>query len=132
MNKVILAGRLTKDPDVRETTNGMKVARYTIAVDRYKEGADFINCIAFDKRAEFAEKYLSKGRKIMIEGHIQTGSYEKDGHKVFTTDVVIDSHEFCESKGTNDTPKAEKPTQSGTDGFMDIPDGVADEGLPFN
>lgn len=104
MNKVILCGRLTKDPDVH--TNGdSKNARYTIAVDRpyKKEGgqdSDFVSCVVFGKSADFAEKYLQKGIKILIEGRIQTGSYtNKEGQKVYTTDVVVDRHEFVESKG---------------------------------
>lgn len=128
MNNVILIGRLTRDPEMRQTDT-MAIARYAIAVDRRKKGeADFINCIAFGKNAEFAEKYLHKGAKIAVRGHIQTGSYtNKDGNKVYTTDVVIDEHEFCESKGTQETAKKADPT----DGFMEIPDTI-DEELPFN
>ena len=103
MNRVILLGRLTKDPEVRYTADGMAIARYTLAVDRVSKdkdkGADFISCVAFGKGGEFAEKFLAKGIKIAIEGHIQTGSYEKDGVKHYTTDVIVDRHEFCESKG---------------------------------
>ena len=148
MNKVILIGRLTKDPDIRYTqgNNSMAVARYTLAVDRrYKKDgeeqqADFINCIAFGKSAEFAEKYYHKGIKIVIEGRIQTGSYtNKDGQKVYTTDIVVDSQEFAESKkedmsrswGPADPQPSQSPSPVG-DGFMNIPDGVEDEGLPFN
>ncbi len=103
MNKVILIGRLTKDPELRYTNSGKAVANYTLAVDRdyKKEGqpdADFIRCVAYDKGGEFAGKYLKKGTKIAIVGHIQTGSYEKNGQKVFTTDVIVEHHEFCESK----------------------------------
>lgn len=125
MNKVILIGRLTKDPDVRATQDGKMVARYTLAVDRMSEGADFIPCVAFSKGAEFAQKYLHKGMKIAVQGRIQTGSYtNRDGQKVYTTDVIVDAHEFCESKGTA-APAAD------ADGFVNIPDGVDDEGLPF-
>lgn len=135
MNKTILIGRLTRDPDIRYT-NGDKpvcIARYTLAVDRRvkKEGennADFIPCVAFGKSGEFAEKYLKKGTKIAVTGRIQTGSYtNRDGQKVFTTDIVIEEQEFCESK------RSEERTD--TDGFMNIPDGIEDEmdldNLPF-
>lgn len=103
MNKVIMIGRLTKDPELRYTNSGKAVANYTLAVDRdyKKEGqpdADFIRCVAYDKGGEFAGKYLKKGTKIAIVGHIQTGSHEKNGQKVFTTDVIVEHHEFCESK----------------------------------
>lgn len=127
LNKVILIGRLTDNPDVRySNTNNEQLAigRYTLAVDRVKKGeADFIRCVAFGKQGEFAEKYLKKGMKIAIEGRIQTGSYaDKDGKKVYTTDVVIERHEFCESKGAseNSEPSAE--------GFMNVSDGGD---LPF-
>lgn len=134
MNKVTLIGRLTRDPEIRRTQgeNSMTVARYTLAVDRrYKrdEGqqADFISCVAFGKTGEFAEKYLHKGMKIAVNGRIQTGSYTKqDGQKVYTTDVVIEDHEFVESKqaaGQNTPPPA-------SDGFMEIPDDIEDS-LPF-
>lgn len=111
MNKALLAGRLTKDPEIRQTTGNepMLVARYTLAVDRMKrDEADFINCVAFRKAAEFAEKYLKKGMKIAVVGHIQTGSYtDKDGHKRYTTDVIIEEQEFCEKKAQNDEDKAQ-------------------------
>ncbi len=98
MNKVVLTGRLTKDPDVRGD-EGNKVARYTLAVDRRKDDkADFIPCVAFKAGADFAEKYLTKGKKIAVVGRIQTGSYEKNGQKVYTTDVVVEDQEFCEKK----------------------------------
>lgn len=133
MNKTILMGRPTKDPDIRYTQgqDSMCVARYTLAVDRTKKGeADFISCIAFGKQAEFAEKYVNKGTKIMVEGHIQTGSYtNKDGNKVYTTDVVVDRHEFCESK--KQTSDAEQWVTV-PEGFMEIPDSVNDGGLPWN
>lgn len=138
MNKVIEIGRLTKDPEIRysQGANTTCVARYTLAVDRKfkQEGqpnADFINCIAFGKLGEFAEKYLHKGTKIAVTGRIQTGSYtNKDGQKVYTTDVVVEEQEFCESKSqSNSQPR---PTPSNNDGFMSIPDGLEDEGLPFN
>lgn len=136
MNKVILIGRLTRDPEVRysQGQQPMAVARYTLAVDRkYKqEGqatADFINCVAFGKSAEFVEKYLQQGTKIAVEGRIQTGSYtNKDGQKVYTTDIVVEAQEFAESKGSNSV--AAPATSS--DGFVSIPDDVEDSGLPFN
>ena len=101
INKCILMGRLARDVESRYTAEGLCIARYTLAVDRggKDKGADFIGCIAFGKQGEFAEKYLTKGMKIAIDGRIQTGSYEKDGRKIYTTDVVIERHEFCESKG---------------------------------
>ena len=109
MNKVILMGRLTRDPEVRysQGENAMAIARYSLAVDRRVsrnsadgQSADFINCVAFGRSGEFAEKYLRKGMKVMVEGRIQTGSYtNKDGVKVYTTDVVVENHEFAESKG---------------------------------
>ena len=136
MNKVILIGRLTRDPEVRysQGENATAIARYSLAVDRrYKrEGdpeADFINCVAFGKQGEFAEKYLQKGMKIAINGRIQTGSYTKDGVKVYTTDIVVEEHFFCESKN-HDAPSRQEPTTN-SDGFMNIPDGI-DEELPFN
>lgn len=134
MNKVNLMGRLTRDPEVRYSQVGeaIAVARYSLAVDkRYKrEGepdVDFINCVAFGKQGEFAEKYLRKGMKIAISGRIQTGSYTyKNGNKVYTTDIVVEEHFFCESKNQDAPVQA----QSSGDGFMNIPDGI-DEQLPF-
>lgn len=143
MNRVILCGRLTRDPEVRysQTASGnMAVARYTLAVDRAfkKEGeqaADFINCIAFGKNGEFAEKYLHQGTKIIVEGRWQTGNYtNKDGQKVYTNDCVVERHEFCESKNSNsnsDNGSSSSPAPTDDDGFMNIPDGI-DDGLPFN
>ena len=135
MNKIILIGRLTKDADVRYSQGAQPtaIARYTLAVDRKfkKQGepdADFINCVEFGKLAEFAEKYFRKGTKIAVTGRIQTGSYtNKDGQKVYTTDVIVEEHEFAESKASSQPAQA-APTSS--DGFMSIPDGL-DE-LPFN
>lgn len=139
MNKVIEIGRLVKDPDIRysQGANTTCVARYTLAVDRKfkQEGqptADFINCIAFGKLGEFAEKYLHKGVKIAVTGRIQTGSYtNKDGQKVYTTDVVVEEQEFCESKSSQQSSSQPAPAPNGDMGFMSIPDGIADE-LPFN
>ena len=130
---------MTKDPEIRysQGANTTCVARYTLAVDRKfkQEGqptADFINCIAFGKLGEFAEKYLHKGVKIAVVGRIQTGSYtNKDGQKVYTTDVVVEEQEFCESKLSNQSQQNESPQQS-SDDFMSIPDGLDDTGLPFN
>ena len=143
MNKVILMGRLTRDPEVRYSAgdNAMAVARFSLAVDRRRRAnggdeqtADFINCVSFGKQAEFAEKYLRKGTKLLVTGRIQTGSYtNKDGVKVYTTDVVVEEQEFAESKSSSDnggfSQSAPMP-QSAGDGFMNIPDGI-DEELPF-
>ena len=133
MNKVILIGRLTKDPEFRwgQTAEGnFAIGRYTLAIDRKGKdaGTDFINCVAFGKQGEFAEKYLRKGMKIAVIGRIQTGSYtDKEGKKVYTTDVVVEEHEFCESKGQGE----DRPRPSADDeGFMNIPDGIKEE-LPF-
>ena len=144
MNKVILMGRLTRDPEVRYSAgdNAMAVARFSLAVDRRRRAnagadeptADFINCVSFGRQAEFAEKYLRKGTKLVVTGRIQTGSYtNKDGVRVYTTDVVVEEQEFAESKASSDnsgfTASAPMP-QSAGDGFMNIPDGI-DEELPF-
>ena len=140
MNKVILMGRIVRDPDVRysQGANGSTaVARYTLAVDRKfkQEGqptADFINCIAFGKLGEFAEKYLRKGVKIAIVGRIQTGSYKnKDGNTIYTTDVVVEEQEFCESKSSNQSQNNDRPQASQDNSWMNIPDGIESE-LPFN
>ena len=126
MNKVILMGRLTRDPEVRHTQEGLAIARYSLAVDRIKKGeADFPNCIAFGKGAEFAEKYLKKGMKICVSGRIQTGSYtNKEGAKVYTTDIIIEQQEFAESK------KQEEPEPTPEDGFLHVPDDIPE--LPFH
>lgn len=142
MNNVILSGRLTRDPEVRHSQNGNEekvVARYTLAVDRIysKENqADFINCVEFGKLAEFAEKYFYKGLKLIVRGRIQTGSYtNRDGVKVYTTDIIVESHEFAESKRTSEqnsnAPVSNDVPAVGSDGFMNIPDGL-DEELPFS
>ncbi|SHJ72837.1 single-stranded DNA-binding protein [Parasporobacterium paucivorans] len=146
MNKVILMGRLTRDPEIRysQGDNTMAVARFSLAVDRrFKKDAngdntDFINCVAFGKTAEFAEKYFHQGIKVVVEGRIQTGSYtNKDGQKVYTTDIVVENTEFAESKAAGGQASAQpsaRPAPSSAMGsdFMNIPDGVEDEGLPFN
>ena len=154
MNKAILMGRLTRDPEVRysQGEKPMAVARYTLAVDRRfkREGeptADFISCVAFGKQGEFAEKYLRKGTKIAVSGRIQTGSYtNRDGVKVYTTDVIVEDQEFAESKAASDRSRAsfsmEEPdmgdrsaepdmAKAPSDGFMNVPDGL-EENLPFN
>ena len=153
MNKVLLMGRLTRDPDIRysQGENSQPIARYTLAVDRRfrrqdsDQNADFIGCVAFGRSAEFAEKYLRQGIKIVVTGRIQIGSYTKnDGTRVYTTDVIVEDQEFAESKnassqnsapawspqpgGAAPAPKAEEST---ADGFMNIPDGI-DEELPFH
>jgi len=179
MNKVILMGRLTRDPDIRysQGENSRPIARYTLAVDRRRTNADgqreadFIGCVAFDRAAEFAERYLHQGTKIAITGRIQTGSYtNRDGQKVYTTDVIVEEQEFAESKSASENRQggssyggnsgyqnsnAGNYQQSGSanagiggdnsqnnrsegfasevgEGFMNIPEGVEDEGLPFN
>ena len=136
MNKVIEIGRLTKDPEIRysQGANTTCIARYTLAVDRKfkQEGqptADFINCIAFGKLGEFAEKYLHKGVKIAVTGRIQTGSYtNKDGQKVYTTDVVVEEQEFCESKSQSNSQQQSAPSVD--IGFMNIDTDM--DSLPFN
>lgn len=137
MNKCIFTcARLTKDPDVRLSQSGITTARFTIAVDRNvkaQEGqqtADFLNCIAFSKQAEFVEKYLHKGSKVNVESRCQTGSYEnKEGQRVYTTDFIVDRVEFCNDK--NDSATAGQANNKSTESFMNIPEGVAEE-LPFN
>lgn len=149
MNKVILMGRLTRDPDIRYTQSNSAqeqtcIARYSLAVNRRfnrdgEQKADFISCVAFGRQAEFAEKYLRKGTKIALAGRIQTGSYtNRDGQKVYTTDVVVEEQEFAESKAASaehaaNFAPADRPSPSNavSDGFMNIPDGI-DEELPFN
>ena len=159
MNKVILMGRLTRDPEVRysQGERQMAIARYTLAVDRRGRAAangdgqataDFIQCVAFDRAAEFAEKYFHQGIKIVVTGRIQTGSYtNRDGVKVYTTDIIVEDQEFAESKANSESsgsawrnaqsaPAPVRPdpvnASAGLDGFMNIPDGVDDDGLPFN
>ena len=154
MNKVILMGRLTRDPEVRYShggENSLAIARYTLAVDRrFKRNgddqtADFIGCVAFGRNAEFAEKYFRQGLKVVVTGRIQTGSYtNKDGVKVYTTEVIVEEQEFAESKNAggnnggysapqhnNPAPSANTSDLGSADGFMNIPDGI-DEELPFN
>lgn len=150
MNKVILMGRLTHDPEIRysQGEKQMAIARFSVAVNRrtkQQDGqatADFISCVAFDRLGEFAEKFLRQGTKILLEGRIQTGSYtNREGQKIYTTEVVAESMEFAESKAAaeeaknkvaKERPKQEKAPSADPNGFMNIPDGVEDEGLPFN
>ena len=150
MNKVILMGRLTRDPEVRYSQGGensLAIARYTLAVDRrFKRNgddqtADFIGCVAFGRNAEFAEKYFRHGLKVVVTGRIQTGSYtNKDGVKVYTTEVIVEEQEFAESRAEAEANRASfqrqsapspAPSADAGDGFMNIPDGI-DEELPFN
>lgn len=140
MNKVILMGRLTRDPDVR-WSQGEKptaIARYTLAVDRrYKregeQNADFISCVVFGRGAEFAEKYLKQGTKIVATGRIQTGSYtNREGQKVYTTDVIVEDQEFAESKGSTGEARQAASEQVPDDGFVDVPEDLSEDGLPFN
>ena len=143
MNKVIIMGRLVKNPEIRQDANGgISMARYTLAVDRMRAkkdedpGADFINCVVFGKSSEFVKNYLRKGTKLVIEGRIQTGSYtNKNGQKVYTTDVVVDRQEFAESKSANgegNSAKTSSVTASSNDGFVNGTDGVPSEWLPIN
>ncbi len=139
MNKAVLVGRLTRDPEVRysQGENATAVARYTVAVERRfkREGeptADFIPCVVFGRSAEFAEKYFRQGMRVSVSGRIQTGSYtNKDGVRVYTTEVIVEEQEFAESR-TEQEARAQIPEEIAPgDGFMNIPDGV-DEELPFN
>ena len=159
VNRVILMGRLTRDPEVRYSRGDqpIAIARYTLAVDRRgrrtqngeQQTADFIPCVAFDRAGEFAEKYFRQGMRVLVSGRIQTGSYtNRDGQKVYTTEIVVDEQEFADSKGTGHTQeqsqgqaasqtKLDNRLASGrnamdTEGFMDIPEGIEDEGLPFS
>ena len=147
MNKVILMGRITRDAEIRYTQGekSTAIARFSLAVDRRfkkdndEQNTDFISCIAFGKIAEFLEKFGRKGTKFVVDGRIQTGSYNnKDGQKVYTTDVVVENIEFAESKnssgsgGSTNQPAPAPSSSSAGDGFMNIPAGVEDEGLPFN
>ena len=148
MNKVILMGRLTRDPEVRYSAgdNSLAIARYTLAVDRRfkRDGeatADFISCVVFGKQAEFAEKYFRQGIRIVVSGRIQTGSYtNKDGVRVYTTEVIVEDQEFAESRAESEANRSSfqsspapgpAPSIDAGDGFMNIPDGI-DEELPFN
>ena len=142
MNKVEIVGRLTRDPEVRYSTGDTPsaIARFSVAVNRkFKNAdgqyeADFLNCIAFGKAGEFIEKYFKKGMAIGVTGRIQTGSYtNKDGVKVYTTDIVVEESEFVESKG-NSAPSEQTsaPQRTGNEDFLNIPDSIEDSELPFN
>lgn len=128
MNKTISIGNMTDDAKITETSTGKKVARFTLALDRMNEGADFPNFVAWEKKAEFIDKYCHKGTRLAIEGHIHTGSYEGKNGKVYTTDIVCDQIEFCERKKKDGSEG--QPEENPTDEFMKIPDGVEDE-IPF-
>lgn len=138
MNKVILMGRLTRDPEVRYASgDNLAIARYTLAVDRrfHRDGeatADFINCVTFGRAAEFAEKYLRQGTKIVVSGRIQTGSYtNRDGHKIYTTEIVVEEQEFAEGKNAGSGSSCPQPApETDPDGFMNIPEGIEEE-MPF-
>ena len=142
MNRVILMGRLTRDPEVRysQGERSMAIARYTLAVDRRgrrqdgnEQTADFINIVAFRKAGEFAEKYFRQGMRVLVAGRIQTGSYtNKDGQRIYTTDVIVDEQEFADAKRDGAESSHDGVSSPIGDGFMNIPDGVEDEGLPFN
>ena len=149
MNRVILMGRLTRDPEIRysQGERSMTIAKYTLAVDRRgrrnqdnDQAADFINCVAFDRAGEFAEKYFRQGMRVSISGRIQTGSYtNKDGVRVYTTEVIVEEQEFAESRAESEANRgayqqsapSPSPSVDAGDGFMNIPDGI-DEELPFN
>lgn len=141
MNSVQLVGRLTGDPEIRYSDRGATVARFSLAVERRfkkegSDGADFLNCVAFGKTAEFLEKWFRKGQRIGLTGRIQTGSYEnREGNKVYTTDIIVENVEFVENRAASEASSRQQ-TPSGAqidkDGFMNIPDGVDDEDLPFN
>ena len=141
MNKIILMGRLTRDPEVRysQGDSSTAVARYTLAVDRRfkrdnEPSADFIPCVVFGRSGEFAEKYFRQGMRVSVSGRIQTGSYtNKDGVRVYTTEVIVEEQEFAESRAASqqNQQNSDEPMPSSNDGFMNIPDGI-DESLPFN
>lgn len=149
MNRAILMGRLTRDPDVRYSTGerSIAIARYTLAVDRRGKArgeADFIRCVAFDRAGEFAEKYFRQGMRVLVSGRLQTDSYtNKDGAKVNTVEIVVDDQEFADSKGAAagdvlqqaraaDIAKAKAKKPEPKEAFMDIPADLDDDGLPFN
>lgn len=144
MNHVILMGRLTRDPEVRysQSERSIAIANYNLAVDRRgrknnqsgnEPTADFISCVAFDKAGEFAEKYFRQGMRVLVSGSIQTGSYtNKEGVKVYTFKVIAREQEFADSKNASENNTKPEPPKADSDGFVNIPDGVEDEGLPFN
>lgn len=136
MNMVVLMGRLTRDPEVRASQNGLTIASYTLAVDRRfkrdgEPSADFIRCKAFGKTAEFAERYFKKGVKIAVSGRIETGSYEGKSGKVYTTDIIVEHQEFCESKSAIEEAQEEPKREAApSDEWLKVPDGI-EEALPF-
>lgn len=136
MNKVILMGRLARDPEIRYTDANLAIGRYSLACPRkgqqgQEQAADFVNVVSFGKAAEFAEKYLHKGTKVLVTGRLQTGSYtNKDGQKVYTTDVVAEEQEFCESKASGTTQNT-NASSNPTEGFMNFPDDGIEDDLPF-
>ena len=132
MNKVILIGRLTRDPEIRTAQDGLTIARYSLAIDRQtkEKQADFFRCVTFGKNAEFVERYLKKGTKVAVTGRLQSGSYtDRDGRKVYTVEVVTENHEFVESKAAAE--RNEQQIETSADEFMNIPDGI-DEELPLS
>lgn len=129
MNKTISIGNLTDEPKISQTQSGKKVARFTLALNRTGEGADFPSFIAWEQKAELLENYCHKGMKLAVEGHIQTGSYEGKNGKVYTTDIVADRIEFVEKKAKDET--SGQPKENPSDSFMKIPDGM-DEEVPFS
>ena len=137
MNKCIFTGRLTKDPETKQSQSGLSISRFGIAVDRMKTkdnqnpGADFLNVVAFGNRADFASKYLHKGDKIIMESHVQTGSYDGQNGKVYTTDFVVDAIEFAQSKASDNNSQPANPAPAQNNNFMNVPDDMAME-LPFN
>ena len=142
MNKIILLGRLTRDADIKysQGANATVIARFTLAVDRRfkrdgdEQTADFIPCVAFGKTAEFVERYCKQGTKLVVEGRWQTGSYtNNDGHKIYTNYCVVEHLEFAESKAASEGNSSRPaPSNAANDGFYNVPDGVDEEGLPFN
>ena len=141
INRVVLVGRLTRDPELRKTQSGTSVCSFTMAVGRRvstqgQPDADFINCVVFGKSAEFTERYFRQGMRVLVSGRIQTGNYtNREGQKVYTTEIVVNSQEFADSKGAGSgsgSGSSATPSAPMGDGFMNIPDGVEDEGLPFN
>lgn len=137
MNKCYFTGRLTKDPETKQSQSGMTITRFSIAVDRMKTkdnqnpGTDFLNCVAFSSRGDFIDKYFHKGSKIILETHVQTGSYNGQNGKVYTTDFIVDNAEFGDSKGASNENNQSKNNNGGLDQFMDIPDTML-QVLPFN
>lgn len=134
MNHAVIMGRLTRDPETRSTTNGKNVTRYTLAVDGYGQNAeaDFIPCVAWEKASDFADKYFRKGMRVLVSGRIKTGSYkDREGRTVYTTDIIVSSQEFADSKGQTAPAPTQAPAQAAGDAFLPV-DPVDDAGLPWN